>query len=219
MAGNVKMYNIYFGKFSSTTMDLMDYFAANVGTSTWYSVLSTYSHVVNGVKTSIPPSGKAVFVDRWTYRPSSTKLTITDADIVNAISSNLNSPTHTMPFDDDGIYFVMFRGDFIYSGWNDPSSSYGYCGYHTVLSINDLRIKLAVVGDPSNAIPRNDGCIGYGFSPLANGDMGADSMVTTYAHELVETITDYDGNTWYRDSDGEENADICNFDFQTTGKS
>jgi len=220
MAGNINIYNIYFGLFGSNTMDLLDYFAAYVGTSTWYSVLSTYSHVVNGVKTSIPPSGKAVFKGRYMYKPNGVKLTITDTDIFNALAFNFNSKTNPLPIDSDGgIYCIMFRGDFTYAGWNDPTYAYGYCGYHTVLSFPGGSVKVAVVGDPSTSTPQNNGCIGYGFSPLANNDLGADSMVTTYAHELIEIITDYDGNTWYRDTDGQENADICNFDFQTSANS
>ena len=35
------------------------------------------------------------------------------------------------------------------------------------------------------------------------------------AHEIVETVSDHELGAW-RDSDGEENADKCSWDFGTT---
>jgi len=216
MVGPINIYHIYVGSFSPTTMSLMNYFAQNIGSSPWYEVLGEFSQTINGVKTSIPTRNNVFFKGNWTYMPKLKAQKITDQTIYDALTFNFNKAVNPMPLDStNGIYFIMLRGDFTYSGWNDPNDPYGYCGYHTLLSFAGGQIKFALIGDPSNAVPRNDGCIGYGFVPLANGDLGADSMVTTYAHELAETITDFDGNTWYRDSDGEENADICNFDFQT----
>lgn len=40
-----------------------------------------------------------------------------------------------------------------------------------------------------------------------NGNDGADGMVSVIAHELAETVSD-PVSGWWRDSDGEENADV-----------
>lgn len=65
--------------------------------------------------------------------------------------------------------------------------------------------------------------------PTANGNLGADSIATMYAHELVEVVTNYLG-AWYFDAgsvsdsgsalESYENADACVWDFGTyTGNS
>ena len=52
-----------------------------------------------------------------------------------------------------------------------------------------------------------------GGRPTANGDLGADSMVTGYAQQLAQTITDYQQAAWYSDSDGLEVGSACEGDF------
>ena len=52
-----------------------------------------------------------------------------------------------------------------------------------------------------------------GGRPTANGDLGADSMVTSYAQQLAQAITDYQQAAWYSDSDGLEVGSACEGDF------
>eukprot|EP00597_Dinobryon_sp_UTEXLB2267_P002385 CAMPEP_0170073534 /NCGR_PEP_ID=MMETSP0019_2-20121128/10929_1 /TAXON_ID=98059 /ORGANISM="Dinobryon sp., Strain UTEXLB2267" /LENGTH=404 /DNA_ID=CAMNT_0010283115 /DNA_START=133 /DNA_END=1347 /DNA_ORIENTATION=- len=219
MVGPVNIYHIYMGSFSPTTVSLMNYFAANIGSSSWYEVLGEYSQTVKGVKTAVPTKNSVFFKGNWTHMPNLRAQTITDEDIYNAIGASLKNTANPMPLNSaNGIYFIFLRGDFIYPGWNDESLK-EFCSYHTILSYFSQSIKVVFIGDPSTSVPRNEHCIGYDFIPLANGDLGADSMVTTYAHQLAEVITNYDGKAWYRDRDGQEIADICNFDFQTLSNS
>jgi len=217
MVGPINIYHIFMGSFSPTTVSLMNYFAQNIGSSSLFDVLGEYSQTINGVKTSIPTkaSNRVNFMGNWTYMPKLKKKFIYDSDIFNAFTSNINKAVNPMPLDPvNGIYILMLRGDFTYRGWNNPKDPQGYCGFHSCgYLISTIPVKFALVGDPSNSIPRNDGCIFNGNNnTLPNGDMGADSMVTTYAHELAEIITDNDCNTWYRDKDadtGGEIGDIC----------
>mmetsp|Transcript_15863 Transcript_15863/g.21846 ORF Transcript_15863/g.21846 Transcript_15863/m.21846 type:complete len:457 (+) Transcript_15863:22-1392(+) len=219
MVGPVNIYHIFMGSFSPTTVSLMNYFAANIGSSSWYEVLGDYSQTVKGVKTAVPTKNSVFFKGNWTHMPNLRAQTITDEDIYNAIGASLKNTANPMPLNSaNGIYFIFLRGDFIYPGWNDESLK-EFCSYHTILSYFSQSIKVVFIGDPSTSVPRNEHCIGYDFIPLANGDLGADSMVTTYAHQLAEVITNYDGKAWYRDRDGQEIADICNFDFQTLSNS
>ena len=48
--------------------------------------------------------------------------------------------------------------------------------------------------------------------PTVNGNFGADSIASVYAHELVETVTDW-ASAWFFDSTGLENADQCAWQF------
>lgn len=77
---------------------------------------------------------------------------------------------------------------------------------------------MAVIGNPATSVPVNDGCIGHP-SPedWPNNDLGADSMVSSYGNALANIITDSDGNTWYRELDGQEAASLCSFNFGTVG--
>lgn len=81
-----------------------------------------------------------------------------------------------------------------------------------------------VVGDPStsnNAAESLCETIWDG-SPTANHNLGADSMVQIYAHEILEIVSDY-ASAWYFDSEavdsggaslhGEENGDACQWTY------
>ena len=95
-------------------------------------------------------------------------------------------------------------------------------------------IKYIVLGDPSYAAgTTGNSCESYTSGLTANNNLGADSMATIYAHELVETVSNviivsiiffislylllsdtlqYDGNGWHF-SNGFENADNCAWTF------
>ena len=84
---------------------------------------------------------------------------------------------------------IMFRGDFTYPGWNDPSKAGGFCGYHTLFRIYDVDaakyvyLKVSIIGNPWTASPTFYPCMSQ-YSP--NNLPGADSIVSVYAHELTE---------------------------------
>ena len=96
-----------------------------------------------------------------------------------------------MPLQTNGIYVVMFYGNFVLPGWNDPSAN-GFCGYHTVYPIN-AGVKVAVVGDSTTAVPMYEGCMSY-FGRSANNDISADNLLSVYTHEVIEIVTDSNGN-------------------------
>jgi hypothetical protein len=51
------------------------------------------------------------------------------------------------------------------------------------------------------------------FVSSPNGDPAIDAAVNIFAHELAETATDPLLNAWWADSDSDENADKCSFNF------
>ena len=198
-----KIYNIYVGPFTTTTMDLIDYLAANIdkGRPDWYSVLRGYTQVVGGKLSRI---GNPVFKERWTFSPTSN--TLTDESLQSMIRPNLVSKN--LLNCSDCIFAIIFNGGFQMAGWTTH-----FCGYHTRYGYGPYSANILVVGDPMSANPPYYDCVSYLYSTTANGDQSADSIATTYMHEVAEVITDFDGNTWYSDSNGYEVADYCNFFF------
>ncbi len=50
---------------------------------------------------------------------------------------------------------------------------------------------------------------------VPNGNKDADTEVSPTSHEIMEAITDPNGNTWY-DSSGYENGDECSYVYGAT---
>jgi hypothetical protein len=105
-------------------------------------------------------------------------------------------------------------------GWNDRQSGLDqFCGYHKTYGYTDKRgvsyvANIAVIGDPMTTKPTPYlDCIPYTYGATANNDPSADSIATTYMHEIAEVITDPDGNTWFNDITSYEIADPCVFNF------
>lgn len=139
---------------------------------------------------------------------------MTDAG-VRAIINNLIS-TGQLPVDPNGIYAFIFRGDVNYSGWVG-SSSKQWCGYHTSYISNNQLLKYFVAGDQSTATSTGGYTCTHQTSGTPNGNWGADQVASVYAHELVETSTNYDG-AWFSRSgatSGQENADLCGYSYGT----
>eukprot|EP00597_Dinobryon_sp_UTEXLB2267_P004760 CAMPEP_0170076792 /NCGR_PEP_ID=MMETSP0019_2-20121128/13728_1 /TAXON_ID=98059 /ORGANISM="Dinobryon sp., Strain UTEXLB2267" /LENGTH=244 /DNA_ID=CAMNT_0010288713 /DNA_START=344 /DNA_END=1078 /DNA_ORIENTATION=- len=212
MTGTVNAYNIYYGNISSSTKNLVNYFAANLGSSSWYNTLTSYYQIVNGVKTYVSKS----FVFKQSVDvPASTAQTFNLSDVNSTLFKLFDKKR--LPVDTNAVYTIFFRGDlpasFINPGNKKMYWLKDYCGYHGGLYLKDGRyIKFAVVGDPSYAGVKGEGCEEIIISGTANGNLGADSMVTVYAHEIAETITNY-ANAWYFNSNQFENADACSWDF------
>lgn len=191
MTGTVNLYHVYFGKFDSKKSDhmknLMDYFGKRFSTLSWFGVLSEYYQIDNkGIKTFAANSTR--FVRSALYKSTSKEIKVNDYDMIDSIQWLINN--RQLPADPNGIYVVMFRGDFEYDGWLDY-----WCAKHDYFPFNDMTLKYAVVGDPSTSgVDQNSIRCATIYSP--NGNTGADSMITYYAHEIAEAITDPLGTAW-----------------------
>eukprot|EP01035_Chromulina_nebulosa_P025783 gene25783-33672_t len=141
----VNIYHIYFGRFDSAAsksmVGLMNYFASNIYTLPWFPVLSEYYQYQNMKKESC--AHNATFKGSAVYKPGGVGLTISVTDIVASIAASINSGK--LPIDQNGVYVVIFRGDFIHAGWLTQ-----WCAYHGSFFLsNNVIIKFAAVGDPS----------------------------------------------------------------------
>ena len=213
MTGKVNAYNIYYGDISSATKNLVNYFVANLGNSSWYSAVTPYYQIVNGVKTMVSKS----LVLKNSVDVAATKTILRVNDVAMIIINLFNAGK--LPADINGVYSFFFRGD-ITATFDFPSSSLywlqDFCGYHGAfyLGNNGETIKFMVIGDPSYAGVSGQTCEAITDpSGTANNNLGADSMVSIYAHVIANTITDYNGNQWYFDSNGLESADACDWKF------
>jgi hypothetical protein len=221
MTGTVNLYHIYFGSFDNrydksyreNMENLMDYFAAYFYTLPWFPVLSQYYQIEDGTQTFA--SNRTRFVSSVSYKSTAINQDVSDADMRNIINSLIRD--RKLPVDPTGIYVIIFRGNFNYKS-DIPNNRWliDWCGYHDYFSFNStIQLKYTVIGDPSTA-PIN---VAYRCSsidpqyPSGNDNFGADSMITTYAHEIAEVITNPFGDAWNFGSYDDEIADQCNRNF------
>lgn len=96
------------------------------------------------------------------------------------------------------------------SGGQDVSFCDYYCGYHVSWEMTSgKRLFYSMTGLPSACL---SGC-----APLENrrvspnNDPALDAMLSVFAHELVEAVSDpeSDGRRAWQDASGYENADKC----------
>ena len=104
------------------------------------------------------------------------------------------------------VYTGQGEGSCTDAGSSKCAYSY-YCGYHsffTPAGANTIMYaNIPYAGVNSCEVPS-----------APNGDLGADSAANVASHEISEAITDPHLNAWYN-SDGNENGDLCAFDFGT----
>ena len=112
----------------------------------------------------------------------------------------------------DHIYHIFLRnGVDVCTSANvcyspDNLATFVFCAYHGSVDFQDIGHVLYSVEPYQNV----KGC--SVAQPSANGPV-VDSTSSTLSHELIETITDPDGNAWFAQSSlieyGAEIADIC----------
>lgn len=202
--GNVPIYVIWYGNWtngpkasdSQTTVNLIDTFLNSLGGSALEHVNTTYGDNTANV------SG-LLHLQSQIFDTGSQGTSLTNTRISNLISGHLANGS--LPTDNTGVYLVLTSSNISESGFCTQ-----FCGFHTKQTLNGKDIKWAFIGNVDKC---PSGCEAQTTSP--NGDSGADGMANTMSHEIEEAISDPDLNAWF-DSNGEENADKCNFNFGAT---
>lgn len=192
MTGPVHVYAIWYGNWSTraTRRAIVTDFLRHLDSPYWR------------INASMPnKAGRAVGAPAFTAEvddPGSqgTK-NLTDAQIQSVVEQAIT--TKALPKDTHGVYLVLTASSVHKTGFLSE-----YCGWHSYASIGGSTIKFSFVGDPTG--PKVGACSPQSVSP--NGDVGADAMVSTIAHELDEAVTDPTMRGWRTDH-GEENADRC----------
>ena len=210
MTGQVNLYHIYYGDWSSGSSrwnpngdgkSLIEDFARNIGKSDWYKTnrLYYYQQSPNGPKTFISDNVifKAGVVDRYSLGRSKTRLS--DSDIFQILTRHIPGFNGGAP-DPRGVYFILTSPDVTASSGFCTE----YCGWHTYRPISSVPVKFSFVGVPPTRCPCYTQKKG---SP--NELLAVESMLSVYAHELVETVSDPELNAWADDTPNSENADKC----------
>ena len=222
LTGNVHLYNIFYGNFNGktipSTVSLVNYFAANVGNSSWYKTIPSSYYQENADNSTTYASNNVTLVKSINiytrlsaaYRPVVLNESMIIASIVNAFNSG------SLPVDTNAIYSVIFRGDFTFNAPDGTSWLQDWCSYHSAILLSDGRIiKYTVMGDTNYARSQQFSCAEFSGTFSVNGNSGADAVVNSYGLELANTITGWSG-AWYRDSMGEwrgDVGDVCLFNF------
>jgi hypothetical protein len=168
--------------------------------------------------------------DEYTGVTANNRYTVGTATSINTAlparlsASNIlqlvHSAAHAHGSGYDHVYHIFLRAgvdvctstNVCYSPEN--SSTFVFCAYHGSVDFKDIGHVLYSV-EPYQNVP---GC--SVAQPSPNGAL-VDSTSSTVSHELIEAITDPDGNAWYAQSSlveyGAEIGDICENPFGKYG--
>ena len=204
MTGQVNLYHCYYGDWSNRTewnkdgkgIELIEDFARNIGKSDWYKINLKYNqsngqHVSNNVVFKGGVQMGLLGVD---------KEHLAERDIVEL--ANSTATAYGSKPDPNGVYFVITSPDISADRYCTTA-----CGWHYFFRQSGVDVKYAFAGVPPAGCPCFQQTRG---SP--NGLVAIDAMLSTYAHELVEAVSDPLLNAWF-DIDGFENADKCAVSF------
>ncbi len=200
MSSGVNLYFIWYGNWvGSTAPTVINNFANGIGGSPWYHINTTYSD-----KSNQAVSDKVTLLASTSDNYSQGK-TLSDNTVFTVVSSAINGGR--LPLDPNGFYVVFTSADV------GESSGFctNYCGWHTSGTLNGTNIKFSFIGSTD----RCASACSTGTKP-PNGSVAGDGMASVFAHELSETVSDPDLNAWYQQSTGQENGDLCAWNFGTT---
>lgn len=206
MTGPLNIYHIYYGDWNNaaatwnpngTGKALIEDFAQNIGNSAWYKVNQLYYYQASSTSTKTYVSKTVAYkgsvVDSYSQGAS-----LSDAQIRQIVLDHIKDFNGGVA-DPNGLYFVLTSPDVTAtSGFCTK-----YCGWHSYTTVANNFVKFSFNGVP----PPGCNCFGQ-TAGSPNQLISIDSMLSVYAHELVEKVSDPLLNAWY-DSTGYENADKC----------
>jgi hypothetical protein len=202
LLGTTNVYYIWYGNWSgNSAINILNNLALSLGGSPYYNINTTYYDASNR-KVSNAVAAPASMTDSYSRGAA-----ISDNDVQTIVTNSIASGS--LPKDPNGVYVVLTSADV-----NETSGfCTQYCGWHAHANLLGFDAKFAFVG---NADRCPSACSGQ-TAGSPNGNVGADAMASTIAHEVEEVVTDPDLNGWY-DTRGYENADKCAWKFGTTYK-
>jgi hypothetical protein len=148
------------------------------------------------------------------YKGSKDPVCLTDQQLQAEIQSVLTA--NGWHGGQGNIFFLMTPNGVGSCADSTPPNSGGecstntFCAYHSDF-VNASSEDVIYADEPFEGSP-GSGCTGpsQGFPNNQN----ADTTINTISHEHNEAITDSQGDAWYA-PDGEENGDLCAYDFGT----
>jgi hypothetical protein len=207
----VQVYYIWYGDWrSSAVPGLLQDFAYSLGNTPYYRINSTYSDEHNIPVNSHFGYGGSYWVG-YTHGSS-----ITNNDVGDIVRDAVQN--HHLPYDRDGIYFVMGS-----RGVHIPGMCNSTCGWHSSEVVTfafphgaiQLPALYGFIGNPIYCEDKNTQGWCQAQSTGPNGSSAADGMASVLAHEISETVTDPNGDAWYG-ANHDESADLCAWTFGTS---
>jgi hypothetical protein len=178
--------------------------------------ISAFAATMTSTSTTSTTTTSTDSLSGSTSLKTTTKKNITNGGIEKLVANTLNNGQ--LPRDPNGVYFVLTSSD-INESSGFCGTKAGFCGWHTHADMGGVDIKFAFVGNPDRC-PSLCEKQTTGPNSTTTGVGGGDGMVNIIAHELSETSTDPDQNAWFNtatfSSTSAENADACDFTFQST---
>ncbi len=216
-AGNVAIYPVWVGTWTSTRQTLWNKVLSNLVTALGTSGSNT------GVANQVFATNVSYFTATKNVAPTLTwpqaavptstiaaTGNITDAQVAGFISTALAAGKVPTPANAGGL-----RPIYVYIGANNTylSSGFGksYCGWHSYGTVGGVQVPYIAIQDFTSTYLT--ACASQSkYSP--NGDVYVDAMTSILVHEIDESLTDPLLNAWY-DAKGAENADKCSWTFGT----
>lgn len=218
MGGSTNVYVIFYGKWPTKSVNIINGYLQHLGGSHNYKVNTTYSdttgtHIQNVVNYN--PTTNSI-TDNYSMGKS-----LTDAKVQTLISNAITGGK--LPNDQaNGVYFVLTAHDVAESAPGLGSFCVQYCGYHspsTTIETGET-IKYSFVGNPLRCPSGCDGNVAvYGDTTTPNGDIGGDGTISIMFHELSESVSDPNvtlSNGAWGDLVTGESGDMCNFVYGAT---
>ena len=231
ISGTLNMYLIYYGNWpgdsENQSVKVIKQFIKDFNNSELLKNMSTYSDNDNKVAASSVKLKETVF-DKRTKKiclleRNKEKNNIYINDIIIKYLKN-----KTFPIDENGLYYIIPSSNINVIDFANGCGVHGHIEYKETKNSAVKYLPLAVTKynpycDIVNTMMNDNNYTGVktdflctradpdssSYKTPAINDEVADNIITTMAHEIMETITDPYKMTW-RISDGSEIADVCN---------
>ena len=215
---SVMVYTIYWqpagSVFAAGYQTLLNRYYTDVNASAFYNINVQY---YQGSTTKLFMTNSSTFAGTWTDTTAytggrgSAANPLTDADIQGAVSRAITANGWVA---DGTAQFVVFTGKGIESCYDavdcTPGTSHPvYCAYHSDFISGGRDI---IYSNMPYGATWGSSCRSFSVSP--NGNLDADTEISTASHEHFESATDPFGTAWY-DRLGNENGDKCAYNYGT----
>jgi len=206
LTGSVNVYFVFYGNWTKEASDsthtiLMD-FVDYISQSEWFNTFQYYTDS-HGKSISGPIRSAAGLIDNYSQHQGSDPLDfhLSGKDeyvkIIHDATANTNHLGESI--DSHGIYLIFPSEEVMIDGFCTE-----WCGYNSWTD----QLLFAIIGHPKQCPNACVPPLNRDVSP--NGNIYADAMVTTLAHELIDLLTDPIGDGYrVSESDKEEIGDLC----------
>ncbi len=216
----------------TTYESLLERFASDVGGSQYYNLVTQYYDASNSnAHITGTASFGGAFVDTTTPYPETGSTTDPLED--SEIQTEVHHAAATEGWTEDINHFIavftangMQECDGGISDGNctfpvSPDAKGEFCAYHNWFTDGSDDAQYAFMGYDNMFHGSGQTCVAGetsgdndpNRSTYPNGSQSADAEVSTFSHEMMESVTDPHPNNAWTDSSGNEVGDLCNFNY------